>query len=62
MNLEETNKKIDTADLANLMNKLAIVMNKTGEPMKARAYQKAEETLLGKNTKTAQRTKGTKDT
>ena len=49
MNLEETNKKIDTADLANLMNKLAIVMNKTGEPMKARAYQKAEETLLGLN-------------
>ena len=31
------------------MNKLAIVMNKTGEPMKARAYQKAEETLLGLN-------------
>jgi len=49
MNLEETNKKIDTADLANLMNKLAIIMNKTGEPMKARAYQKAEETLLGLN-------------
>lgn len=49
MNLEETNNKIDTADLANLMNKLAIVMNKTGEPMKARAYQKAEETLLGLN-------------
>jgi NAD-dependent DNA ligase len=49
MNLEETNKKIDIGDLANLMNKLAIVMNKTGEPMKARAYQKAEETLLGLN-------------
>lgn len=49
MNLEETNTKIDTADLANLMNKLAIIMNKTGEPMKARAYQKAEETLLGLN-------------
>lgn len=49
MNLEETNNKIDTADLAILMNKLAIVMNKTGEPMKARAYQKAEETLLGLN-------------
>ena len=49
MNLEETNTKIDTTDLANLMNKLAIVMNKTGEPMKARAYQKAEETLLGLN-------------
>jgi NAD-dependent DNA ligase len=49
MNLEETPKKINTADLANLMNKLAIVMNKTGEPMKARAYQKAEETLLGLN-------------
>ena len=48
MNLE-TNKKIDSTDLANLMNKLAIVMNKTGEPMKARAYQKAEETLLGVN-------------
>jgi NAD-dependent DNA ligase len=49
MNLEETNKKIDIGDLANLMNKLAIIMNKTGEPMKARAYQKAEETLLGLN-------------
>lgn len=49
MNLEETPKKINTADLANLMNKLAVVMNKTGEPMKARAYQKAEQTLLGVN-------------
>uniref|UniRef100_A0A6C0HD75 DNA polymerase beta n=1 Tax=viral metagenome TaxID=1070528 RepID=A0A6C0HD75_9ZZZZ len=49
MNLEETPKKIDTTDLANIMNKLAIIMNKTGEPMKARAYQKAEETLLGVN-------------
>jgi NAD-dependent DNA ligase len=35
------------SSLANLMNTLADIMSKKGEPMKARAYSKAEETILG---------------
>ena len=38
---ESTNEK-----LAKLMSTLADIMTRTGEPMKARAYKKAEETIL----------------
>ena len=54
MNLQNTSssKSIDKnkgdmkEELSNLMNKLATIMNKNGEPFKARAYQKAEETIM----------------
>jgi DNA polymerase beta len=36
--------------LANLMSKLSDLMMKIGEPMKSRAYKKAEETILGMET------------
>jgi NAD-dependent DNA ligase len=40
-------KQINTTELANMMNKLSTIMSKNGEPMKSRAYQNAEDTLLG---------------
>jgi NAD-dependent DNA ligase len=36
--------------LAGLMSKLSEIMTRTGEPMKARAYKKAEETILSTQT------------
>lgn len=53
MNLENENvkrspkKQINITELANMMNKLSTIMTKNGEPMKSRAYQNAEDTLLG---------------
>jgi NAD-dependent DNA ligase len=53
MNLESENvkrspkKQINITELANMMNKLSTIMSKNGEPMKSRAYQNAEDTLLG---------------
>jgi DNA polymerase/3'-5' exonuclease PolX len=53
MNLENENvkrspkKQINITELANMMNKLSTIMSKNGEPMKSRAYQNAEDTLLG---------------
>ena len=35
---------------ANLLSRLSDVMLRTGEPMKSRAYKKAEETILGMTT------------
>jgi hypothetical protein len=40
-------KQINITELANMMNKLSTIMSKNGEPMKSRAYQNAEDTLLG---------------
>jgi len=44
MNLE--NKADMKEQLIELMSKLTTIMNKNGEPFKARAYQKAEETIM----------------
>lgn len=57
MNLENTsssksidkNKRDMKEELSNLMNKLATIMNKNGQLFKARAYQKAEETIQKRN-------------
>ena len=43
---KEKNKKDMKEELIELMNKLTTIMNKNGEPFKARAYQKAEETIM----------------
>jgi DNA polymerase beta len=45
VNVESMNEK-----LAKLMSTLADIMMRTGEPMKARAYKKAEETILSTQT------------
>jgi NAD-dependent DNA ligase len=43
---KDKNKPDMKEELSNIMNKLASIMNKNGEPFKARAYQKAEETIM----------------
>ena len=43
---KENNKADMKQELIELMNKLSTIMNKNGEPFKARAYQKAEETIM----------------
>ena len=42
----DKNKPDMKEELSNIMNKLASIMNKNGEQFKARAYQKAEETIM----------------
>jgi len=43
---KEKNKADMKEELIELMSKLSTIMNKNGEPFKARAYQKAEETIM----------------
>ena len=43
---KEKNKEDMKQELIDLMSKLTSIMNKNGQPFKARAYQKAEETIM----------------
>jgi NAD-dependent DNA ligase len=45
-NSKEKNKDDMKEELSELMSKLVNIMNKNGEPFKARAYKKAEETII----------------
>jgi DNA polymerase beta len=45
-NSSKKNKPDIKEELVNLMNKLRTIMYKNGEPFKARAYQKAQETIM----------------